>query len=75
MILITFYLYSFLALSLFFAYTLGRFYNRHQDTEVDQAYRDSVRRCERLQDDHAKRVPRLLPPRSPPPRDPPMLRV
>ncbi len=76
MTLITFYLYSFLALFLFAAYTLGRFYSRHQDTQVDQALRDSTRRLERLQDDFLPRIPRLPPPqRNSTPRDPPISRV
>ncbi len=76
MTLITFYLYSFLALSLFIAYTLGRFRSRHQDSKVDQALRDSTRRLERLQDEFLPRIPRLSSPhRKTPPRDPPILRV
>ncbi len=71
MTLITFYFYSFLALFLFIAYTLGRFYSRRQDTQIDAALRDSTRRLERLQDELLPRIPRLLAP----PRDPPISRV
>ncbi len=75
MTLITFYLYSFLALFLFIAYTAIRFYSRHQPAIVDQALRDSTRRLERLQDEPPPRIPRYPPQTPSTPRDPPILRV